>query len=304
MNISITRPIGDAIEWTKKVLFNPFELKKWLVLGFCYFLASLGHATGCGPQANFSHVSSSGNEASNIMHEVWDWVSSQPTTAVLLIGSILLIFMCIILLLQWLSSRGVFMLLDGVLRNEGAVVEPWKEFKSDGNSVFIFRIFLLIFGTAGSLIIVAAGALLAWPEISAGVFQTRALMATIAGIALLIPFGILIGLARAILIDFAVPVMYRHRIPATEAMFMVWKELIAPHCVTFLLFYAMKFVLGIGAAFIAGVVTCLTCCVAALPYLSSVILLPLAVFFRSYSVFFLAQFGDKWQVVPLDSDEA
>ena len=39
----------------------------------------------------------------------------------------------------WLSSRGRFMFLDGLVRNRGAVVEPWREFRREGNSLFWFR---------------------------------------------------------------------------------------------------------------------------------------------------------------------
>jgi hypothetical protein len=43
-------------------------------------------------------------------------------------------------------------------------------------------------------------------------------------------------------------------------------------------------------------VTCLTCCLAALPYIGTVIVLPVPVFFRSFSLLFLRQFGADWDV--------
>ena len=39
------------------------------------------------------------------------------------------------------------------------------------------------------------------------------------------------------------------------------------------------------------------CCLAVLPYVGTVLLLPLSVFKRSYSVFFLEQFGREWRMV-------
>jgi len=41
---------------------------------------------------------------------------------------------------------------------------------------------------------------------------------------------------------------------------------------------------------------CLTCCMAAIPYVSSVVFLPVAVLFRAYSLHFMAQFGPEWDV--------
>jgi hypothetical protein len=43
------------------------------------------------------------------------------------------------------------------------------------------------------------------------------------------------------------------------------------------------------------IATCLTCCLAAIPYLGSVILLPLLVFDRAYPLYFLEQFGPEWR---------
>ena len=42
MTISATNPIAKAFEHTQRVLFQPFDLKKWFVLGFAAFLATLG----------------------------------------------------------------------------------------------------------------------------------------------------------------------------------------------------------------------------------------------------------------------
>src|SRR5689334_10846405 len=39
--IEIFKPFGEAFELMKKILFEPFDLKKWLVLGFAAFLAGL-----------------------------------------------------------------------------------------------------------------------------------------------------------------------------------------------------------------------------------------------------------------------
>ena len=40
--IQIFKPFGEAFELMKKILFQPFDLKKWLVIGFAAWLANLG----------------------------------------------------------------------------------------------------------------------------------------------------------------------------------------------------------------------------------------------------------------------
>ena len=37
--IEIFKPFGEAFELTKKILFQPFDIGKWFVIGFAAFLA-------------------------------------------------------------------------------------------------------------------------------------------------------------------------------------------------------------------------------------------------------------------------
>ena len=39
--ISIVDPLSQAMTWSRDVLFRPFDLTKWFVLGFCAWLAML-----------------------------------------------------------------------------------------------------------------------------------------------------------------------------------------------------------------------------------------------------------------------
>lgn len=46
------------------------------------------------------------------------------------------------------------------------------------------------------------------------------------------------------------------------------------------------------------IVTLLTCCVSLVPYVGSVILLPLTIFRVTYPLAFLEQLGPEWQIFP------
>jgi len=48
MGLSVITPIGQSLERTKKILFDPFDIKKWFILGFCAWLAKLGEGYGGG----------------------------------------------------------------------------------------------------------------------------------------------------------------------------------------------------------------------------------------------------------------
>ena len=68
------------------------------------------------------------------------------------------------------------------------------------------------------------------------------------------------------------------------------------------LFYLLKWAMAIGAGVLVVTVMCLTCCLAALPYVSAVVFLPVTVFFRSFSLCLLAQLGPQWSVFEVGED--
>lgn len=67
-----------------------------------------------------------------------------------------------------------------------------------------------------------------------------------------------------------------------------------------LLLVGVLCILLIGLAIAVLVGTCLTCCIAGLPYIQSVVFLPVYVFFRCFSVCFLEQFGEDWRLIKGD----
>src|SRR5947207_429992 len=68
----------------------------------------------------------------------------------------------------------------------------------------------------------------------------------------------------------------------------------------FVLFVLCYIVLVIAAGMIGCIVACATCCVAAIPYVGTVILLPVVMVLFAFPLCFLRQFGDPydvWEVV-------
>src|SRR6476659_3922258 len=127
--IEIFKPFGEAFELMKRILFQPFELKKWLVIGFAAWLANLG-ACG-GGIGNFNYPDNRREGAQKFYETI-----GQIPQPVLITGICVLI--CVVLLLivlfAWLRARGRFIFVDCVVRNRAAIVEQWQEFRVDGNS--------------------------------------------------------------------------------------------------------------------------------------------------------------------------
>jgi len=106
---------------------------------------------------------------------------------------------------------------------------------------------------------------------------------------------LLLIIAWALIASFMVPVMYRRHCRAYEA-FCAAVSLIASHPGEIVLYCLFLIVLVVATGLISCFAICATCCVAALPYIGTVILLPVLILFRSFSLAFLRQFGADYDV--------
>jgi len=101
--------------------------------------------------------------------------------------------------------------------------------------------------------------------------------------------------------DFVVPILFLRGGKCLAA----WKEfwgLLADNAGLFTLYILFQIVLGMAIGVIVFGAVVITCCCAlfllAIPYLGTVLLLPVLVFKRSYSLYFLRQFGPDYDVFP------
>jgi hypothetical protein len=286
--IEIFKSFGQAFELTNKILFQPFDLKKWFVIGFAAFLS--GHLAGVGfnfpsPFGNFqSHRAT--QDVIPAHFEQWKpWL----VAAVVVLA---LLFFAFVIALTWLKARGHFIFTDCIVRNRAAIAEPWREYRKEGNSYFLFllAIILAILLLAGLILAGVFG--LGWFKQGAG--ETGSI-ASIGLIVFLFVFWVSIVIFVSIATYFMVPVMYRRRCRAVEA-FRDVSLLIIHNFGSFFLFCLFGIVLILAVLMIGAIVTCATCCLAALPYIGTVILLPVFVCLHAFALAFLRQFGPDYDV--------
>ncbi|MCE1203128.1 MAG: hypothetical protein LWW79_00755 [Holophagaceae bacterium] len=300
--VSVTEPIQPAIAHAKRILFEPFSARKWFVLGFSAFLAHLG---GGGGSFNYNgnpfDRSSSG--ATPDLSPVTSWISEHLPLVIALAVVLFILMLAMAVLFQWLGSRGQLMFLDGVVRDQAEIVEPWNRLRHMGDDLFRFRLLLLLATLALFIVCGGLGALIALPDIHARAFGASALAGVVVSCGLLLLGILVLSLVGALLHDFVVPIMYHRDLRVAAAWQVLRQEVLPGHGWQFVGFYLMEFLLGIGAAILMLLACCLTCCVAMLPYISSVVFLPIFVFFRCYSLEFLAQFGEGWRIIQVPEPE-
>jgi hypothetical protein len=289
--ISVIDPLSQAIVWSRDVLFRPFDLGKWLVLGFGAWLAGLGERGG-GPNFNF-HQSRNRRDLEHGLHEAGEWVLANLALILFVVVVIVVVAVTIWLLFLWLSSRGKFMFLDGVVHDRAEVVAPWHRFRAPANALFRFRIVVGLLCGAIVVTFLAGLGLLLWLGIEARAAESFLVLTLVCT---LIPFVltmIAFGLVALAVNDFVVPLMYLNDGGVTAA----WRELgrlFSARPGAFLLYVLIKILIAIAVVVISVFACCVTCCIALLPYVGTVILLPIAVFARAYPLYLLGQFGPRY----------
>lgn len=293
-NISVIEPLEKALGSTVQILFRPFDLGKWFTIGFCAFLAYLGSGGGGGGGTGFH---SGGKNPSGGFERCRDYVVANLAWIIPLGATLLVVGFLVWLVLLWLSSRGQFMFLHCVTLNKAEVAVPWRMYEREGNNLFFFRAIVHLGFIVPIVMLVITGVLAIWP-----VAENRALAPI--GIALLIAvvlaaiaLGILFWIFIRLIEDFVVPIMAGRRISSMLA----WRSamgLVRSEAGAFALYLLFRIVLSVAAGAIVLALVVVTCCIAgcimAIPYLGTVLLLPLLVFQRGYSLHFLAQFGPEY----------
>ncbi len=317
--ISVIDPISPAIEGVKTILFQPFVLRRWFIIGFCAWLAFLGSGGGGGGGPNFNfpggqqrhepQIQEALQHAKEVVVNNLYWILPVVIIVALLIIGLLVLF-------TWLSSRGRFMFLHCVALNKAEVKVPWHKYRHQGNSLFLFRIVVGIISLAffalfiGGIVFVAIIAVGAHAQIGALAIVAIILVSLL----ILVPVAIAFALLWKFTNDFVVPIMYLRASTCTVA----WREfltILSINKLRFLLYLLFQIVIAIAIGVIGAAVACLfsclfllftcgiACCLMALPpfsiaygYIITVLLLPLSVFKRSYSLLYLRQYGVNYDV--------
>lgn len=310
--VSVIDPIGPAIERVRTVLFRPFDMGKWLVIGFSAWLAQLG-AGGGGNGAGGDNGGSGPHRWQDIPHEVRhgfeqtkDYVLANLAWILPVAILVLVLIVTAILLVTWLSSRGRFTFLYCVAQDKGEFWNPWRQFARHGNSLFAFRIAVGMIGFLTAVTFLVLGGIVTFLSIETIGFTVFTILGIVMCGLLFVASLIVFGTIALFTTDFIVPIMYQRTLRCTQA-WNVLLDVLGNNQGRFLLYLLFQLVIAIalGAIAIAMMcICCIACCLFLLPYVGTVLLLPLSVFRRSYSLYYLAQYGREFNVFPREPEMA
>lgn len=303
-HVSVIDPISPAFERVRTVLFRPFDLGRWLTIGFCAWLAFLGEqggggggghggSGGCGP----SNIGGACGQAREFVVENLYWLI--PLIAV---GTVVVIVLWLVF--TWLNSRGKFMFLHCVAENKAEVKVPWHKFREHGDSLFLFRIVLGIIGFVAGLVVILFGVALFFLLGGALGLGPLAIVGIALSVMIFVAVVIVFVVIKSFTESFVVPIMFLRTASCTSA----WREflgLLSANKARFLLYLLFQIVIMIAVGAILMALVCVTCCCAAcilaIPYVGTVLLLPVLVWARSYSLYYLRQYGPQYDVFAAET---
>lgn len=293
--VSLTDALAQGWNWMVRMLFRPFDIGKWFVVGFAAWLAGLAS----GGNSNFGvnwDLGDNGADIGEVLSDGWDRLMSHEAMAGMIFAAVLTLI-AVILIVLWVSSRAKFIFLDDVLANRAEIAEPWARFRSAGNSLFKFR---LIAGLLCVPLALGLVGLCAWLAFRPNGWVHLEGAAQVAGIVCtaVFAFGVIVTLLYVVffLDAFVVPLMHRYNLGVLAA----WRRfgtLFGAHKGWFLLSGIFVFVLFLLVGAAITVTGFMTCCLGfllfAMPYIGTVVLLPVIVTYRAFTVAFLAQFDPE-----------
>ena len=286
-----------SISWEKmkEILFRPFDWGTWLVLTLAFWLAGLGEG---GFNLSFRNLPTDRESMGVLLQPIQTAAAQLNLTTgifILLIAAILFFFAVTIgLLLLWVRCRARFVVLDMLLR--GARAESfgnrWKLFQKQGNSFFFTQILLTVLMVfcgicCGGGIFFALTLFLEKPENGGIDLVTGCLFAALIVILALLSIGFAIYLL--LFQEYGALRMYRTGGPGGEALRELNRKLMERPW-TFVRYLIGLLIYFVLVTLLIVLFSCLTCCIGgillAVPFLSTMILLPLLYVRWQYSLEF------------------
>jgi len=290
-----------AWDGTARRLFRPFEFRTWLWLGFSAWLTGLlkqGYSLqvpgGFGDDEDGAVAEGAGR--------VGRWVLEHLGCVLAVAIPLVLLLLVYVVVLSYLRARAEFVFLDQALGGHLRFDVPWHAYAREGKSLFLWR-WGLVGAAVGSIALLVGLGVLLWLPARHGAGAGLDL-GNVVRIALTVPIvlAFLVVVLATVLAgfftqQFVVPIMAKHHLTATAA----WRRflpLLRANAGGFALYVLVALVvwMAVGMAVLfAG--CCMTCCIGfillAIPWLGTLPLLPVLLFFRLLSVHYLAQLGPE-----------
>jgi hypothetical protein len=282
--------LTEAFDVMIDMLFKPFDMGKWCVLGLVFFLAGLTQDLSQLMQIPFQFA-----EVLAVP------VAEDPESFVVpaVIGGI--VFFVVMIVAAVISSIGKFVIYENIQNEEPGVSGRWGKHTSKGISFFLLKlgigVIMVIFVTLLLLIgAMAMGVSFSDPSsFSETMFQERIGLFFL----LILVFGLVfVGLSifLGMILTFVPIIMYIRNCGAGAAL-SEFMGLFLAKPGSFMLYILMSWLVAMGASIVVQIGVLVTCCLGALPYVRSTLFLPVLMTLELYPVSFIGQILPEYDII-------
>jgi len=280
------------------ILFRPFDAARWFTIGFSAWLSKLAESGG-GGGGGFNWNDPAGRESiqntlKGSAETAREWIRAYGPVLIAAAAVVVVMLVVFGLTVAWLSARGKFMFLDNVLTGKARITHPWRHRSRQGNSLFLWNIAFGATLLLALLFIICAGAASILPYAMRHTMPALAVCGGSAAALLLLVLLIAAGYTALFCSDFVVPIMYRDNVTIL-AGWRTFISLLRARPAFFTVYGIARAMAGIaiggmllGALFL-GMCCCCVSLLALIPYLGTVLLLPVHVFDRALGPEYLAE---------------
>jgi hypothetical protein len=286
----------DAVQHTRRHLF-PFDLRRWLTLGFVAFLDQCGRG-GFGMQLPGGGTGGGDGSGTGNIEKGLAWLAANVVLVSVIVAFLLAFAVAFIALVLWINSRGVFMYLDNVATGRAEVARPWRAHAGHAASYFAWSFALTMATLIVVMLFVAGIAAAVLFMVHGGRGAAAAGIAVIVGLAFAMVGVLLVAVLTSVALrDFVAPLQMATG-GSCGAALRLFGALLRARPGLFALYVLLKLGFVIAFGIVAAVVGCCTCCCGFLPVVSQTILQPGHYFERAWSLHLLRRLGFAVMVPP------
>jgi hypothetical protein len=237
--LSPIESLSPAWQGTLRLLFRPFNRRRWIALSIvCLFLG--GGTSTAAFRWGFSALPID-LHASDIVFRTRMVIAQHLSLIVLAAG----LSLGLILTVIYVRCVFRFVLIDAVIRQEVSVRAAWRSLQSYGRSYFLW-----LLGVVGAVLVMVAGAAIVSLRYlnlirETGRAEWVASLLLVIDLVAVVGVGLLVAILITLTDDLVAPLMYAQKISLPAAWQIGWK-ILRRDSGTFFLYVALRFAVGLG----------------------------------------------------------
>ena len=279
-----------AYEHTRRHLL-PFNLERWLALGFVAFLDQCGRGgiSGSFPgNLGSPGVPGDGDAGGGGgLPEIGAWLGENVLLVVAIAAAAIALIFALTALILWINSRATFVYIENVAHGRTDIARPWRDHAERAWSYFGWR-FAVMMGVFVGLVVLVGIAIAAVVAFQENGYAIAAVLLVV--VPLLILMVVAAALLSVALRDFVAPIQMAAGVTCGEGLRRV-SALVRAHPMAFFLYVMLKVVFGIAQGIVIFIAACFTCCCILIPVVTQTFLQPLFYFERAWPLYLLREMG-------------